>query len=126
MPRTVPSLWFDTQALQAAEFYVSIFPNSKITNVMYYGDAGPGPAGSVFIVEYELDGQPYSALNGGPIFTFSEAISLIVECADQAEVDYYWTKLTAAGGEESQCGWLKDQFGLSWQIVPTGMSEFLA
>lgn len=124
MPRITPNFWFDTQGLEAAEFYVSVFPNSKITNVTYYGAAGPGPAGTVLTVEFELDGQAYTAINGGPQFTFDEAISLLVDCADQAEVDYYWDALSE-GGEESQCGWLKDKYGLSWQVCPMGMAEVL-
>lgn len=124
MPRITPNLWFDTQGLEAAEFYVSVFPNSKITNVTYYGEAGPGPAGTVLTVEFDLDGQEYTAINGGPQFTFDEAISLLVNCADQAEVDYYWDKLSE-GGEESQCGWLKDKYGLSWQVCPVGMADAL-
>ena len=120
MPTITPSLWFDTQSIQAAEFYVSVFPNSKITNVSYYGEAGPREAGTVLTVDFELDGQPYTAINGGPQFTFDEAISLQISCADQAEIDYYWSKLTE-GGEEGPCGWLKDRFGLSWQVVPTAM-----
>jgi predicted 3-demethylubiquinone-9 3-methyltransferase (glyoxalase superfamily) len=125
MPRITPNLWFDTQGQQAAEFYVSVFPNSKITNVLYYGEAGPGPAGTVLTVDFELDGQEYTAINGGPAFTFDEAISLLINCADQAEVDYYWEKLTD-GGEESECGWLKDRFGLSWQVCPVGMVELFS
>ncbi len=124
MPAITPNLWFDTEGKEAAEFYVSIFPNSKITNVSYYNDAGPGPAGTVLTVDFELDGQRITAINGGPQFTFSEAISLLITCADQAEVDYYWDRLTD-GGEESQCGWLKDRYGLSWQVVPGGMEEML-
>jgi len=124
MPAITPNLWFDTEGKEAAEFYVSIFPNSKIVNVSYYNDAGPGPAGTVLTVDFELDGQRITAINGGPQFTFSEAISLLITCADQAEVDYYWDRLTA-GGEESQCGWLKDRYGLSWQVVPGGMEEML-
>jgi predicted 3-demethylubiquinone-9 3-methyltransferase (glyoxalase superfamily) len=124
MPKITPNLWFDTQGEEAAEFYVSVFPNSKITAVHYYGEAGPREAGTVLTVDFVLDGQEYTAINGGPQFTFDEAISLLVHCADQDEVDYYWDKLTD-GGEESQCGWLKDRFGLSWQIVPAGMEEIL-
>lgn len=124
MPQITPNLWFDTQGRQAAEFYVSVFPNSKITNILRYGEAGPGPAGSVLTVEFVLDGQPYTAINGGPQFTFDEAISLLINCADQDEVDYYWDKLTD-GGEEVQCGWLKDKYGLSWQVVPVGMADVL-
>jgi predicted 3-demethylubiquinone-9 3-methyltransferase (glyoxalase superfamily) len=124
MPAITPNLWFDTEAQEAAEFYVSVFPNSEITNVTYYGEAGPGPAGTVLTVDFVLDGQEYTAINGGPEFTFNEAISLLINCADQDEVDYYWTKLSE-GGEESQCGWLKDRYGLSWQVSPAGMVELL-
>lgn len=124
MPTITPNLWFDTQGLEAAEFYCSIFPNSKVTNVTHYNDAGPGPAGTVLTVDFELDGQEYTAINGGPEFTFTEAISLAINCADQDEVDYYWDKLTD-GGHEVQCGWLKDRYGLSWQVVPEGMIEIL-
>ena len=124
MPRITPNLWFDTQAEAAAAFYVSVFPNSKITNVTHYGEGGPKPAGSVLTVDFVLDGQEYTAINGGPHFTFDEAISLLINCADQDEIDYYWDKLTE-GGQESMCGWLKDQFGLSWQVCPPGMAELL-
>jgi predicted 3-demethylubiquinone-9 3-methyltransferase (glyoxalase superfamily) len=124
MPRITPNLWFDTQGLEAAEFYVSVFPNSEITDVSYYGDAGPREAGMVLTVAFLLDGQEYVAINGGPQFTFDEAISLLVNCADLDEVDYYWDKLSE-GGEEGQCGWLKDKFGLSWQVSPPGMAEVL-
>jgi predicted 3-demethylubiquinone-9 3-methyltransferase (glyoxalase superfamily) len=123
MPTITTSLWFDTQAEEAAEFYVSVFPNSKITNVGRNTEAGPGEPGSVLTVEFVLDGSPFLGLNGGPQFTFSEAISLMIDCADQAEVDYYWDALLAGGGHEDQCGWLKDRFGLSWQVVPRGMIE---
>jgi predicted 3-demethylubiquinone-9 3-methyltransferase (glyoxalase superfamily) len=118
MPRIIPNLWFDSQALEAAEFYVSIFPNSSITDVTHYTQAGPGEPGTVLTVEFELDGQAFTALNGGPRFTFDEAISFAVEVQDQAELDRYWDALLEGGGEESQCGWLKDRFGLSWQVVP--------
>ena len=121
MPRITPNLWYDTQGLEAAEYYVSIFPNSKITNVSHYTEAGPGEPGTVLTVDFVLDGQEFTAINGGPAFTFDEAISLLVNCKDQEEVDYYWSALTD-GGEESQCGWLKDRYGLSWQIVPEGMA----
>jgi predicted 3-demethylubiquinone-9 3-methyltransferase (glyoxalase superfamily) len=124
MPTITPTLWFDTQGKEAADFYVSVFPDSEIRNVSYYGDAGPGTPGSVLTVEFALDGQPYLALNGGPAFTFTEAVSLSIGCADQEEVDYYWSKLSE-GGEEGQCGWLKDRFGLSWQVVPLAMAEVL-
>ena len=125
MPRITPNLWFDTEGKAAAEFYVSVFPNSEITNVTYYGEAGPGRAGTVLTVDFVLDGQEYTAINGGPHFTFDEAISLLINCADHVEVDYYWAKLSE-GGEEGPCGWLKDRFGLSWQVVPTGMEELFA
>jgi predicted 3-demethylubiquinone-9 3-methyltransferase (glyoxalase superfamily) len=117
MPKTTPCLWFDTQGEEAANFYVSVFPNSRIVDVAHYGDAGPRPTGMVMTVDFELDGQPYVALNGGPEFTFNEAVSFQIDCADQDEVDHYWTKLSE-GGEEGPCGWLRDRFGLSWQVVP--------
>lgn len=123
--KIVPNLWFDTQAEEAAEFYASVFPGGRVVNVARYTEAGPGPAGSVMTVEFELCGQRFVGINGGPQFTFSEAVSFQVTCADQDEVDYYWDRLTA-GGEESQCGWLKDRYGLSWQIVPDGMDEIFA
>ena len=122
--KITPCLWFDTRAEEAANYYVSVFKNSRIVNVSHYGEAGPREAGMVLTVEFELDGEPFTALNGGPEFTFDEAISLLIDCADQAEVDYYWDKLTE-GGEESQCGWLKDRFGLSWQVVPVGWETLL-
>ena len=122
MPRITPNLWFDTEALEAAEFYVSIFPNSKITAVTHYTEGSPGPVGSVMTVTFLLDGQEYTGINGGPQFKFSEAISLLVNCADQAEIDYYWRQLSE-GGEEGVCGWLKDRYGLSWQITPTVLLE---
>jgi predicted 3-demethylubiquinone-9 3-methyltransferase (glyoxalase superfamily) len=122
--KITPFLWFDHQAEEAAGFYSSIFPNSRIVKVVRYGDAGPGPAGSVMTVEFQLDGQTFVALNGGPIFNFTEAISFVVNCQTQDEVDAYWEKLSA-GGTEVQCGWLKDKFGLSWQIVPTVLPELL-
>ena len=124
MPQITPNLWFDTQSEEAAEFYVSVFPNSKITDVSYYGDSGPREAGMVLTVEFVLDGQQFIAINGGPEFTFDEAISFLITCADQEEIDYYWDKLTE-GGQESQCGWLKDKFGVSWQVCPAGMAEVL-
>jgi predicted 3-demethylubiquinone-9 3-methyltransferase (glyoxalase superfamily) len=124
MPHITPNLWFDTQSLDAAEFYVSVFPNSKITSVSHYGEGSPRPAGSVLMVEFVLDGQAIGAINGGTEYVLTEAFSLRVDCADQDEVDYYWAKLSE-GGEESQCGWLKDRFGLSWQIVPTALGELL-
>ena len=125
MQRLRPCLWFDTDAEEAAELYTSIFPNSRIVDVARYGSAGPRPEGMVMTVAFELDGQPILALNGGPDFTFTEAVSFEVECADQAEVDRYWDKLTD-GGEEGPCGWLKDRYGLSWQIVPKALTELIA
>ncbi len=124
MPQITPNLWFDTESLEAAEFYISVFPNSKLTNVAHYGEGAPKPAGSVLMVNFELDGQPYAAINGGPQYSFSEAISFSINCADQDEVDHYWEKLTE-GGEEGQCGWLKDRYGLSWQVVPAGLETVL-
>jgi len=123
MPSITPNLWFDTESEEAAEFYCSIFPNSKITAVTHYTEGSPREAGMVLTVSFVLDGQELTAINGGPEFKFDEAISLAINCADQAEVDYYWDKLTADGGEESQCGWLKDRYGLSWQVVPSGWEE---
>jgi predicted 3-demethylubiquinone-9 3-methyltransferase (glyoxalase superfamily) len=125
MPKITPCLWFDTQGEQAAEFYTSIFPNSKILDISRYGSAGPRPEGTVMTVSFVLDGQEYLALNGGPEFTFSEAISFQIHCGSQEEVDEYWSKLTD-GGEEAPCGWLKDRFGLSWQIVPTTVITLLS
>ena len=125
MPRITPNLWFDLESLEAAEFYVSIFPNSQVTTVTYYGENAPRPAGTVLTVNFLLDGQEYTAINGGPEFTFDEAISLLINCADQEEIDYYWDKLTADGGQESQCGWCKDKFGLSWQVVPEGWEKLM-
>jgi predicted 3-demethylubiquinone-9 3-methyltransferase (glyoxalase superfamily) len=124
MPAITPNLWFDGNGQEAAEFYVSVFPNSEITDVTHYGEAGPGTPGSVLTVDFSLDGQPYTAINGGPQFTFDEAVSFLITCADQDEIDYYWAKLTE-GGEESMCGWLKDRFGLSWQVVPEGWADLL-
>jgi len=123
--RTIsPFLWFDSQAEAAATHYVSIFSNSKILKVARSGDAGPGPKGTVLTVHFELDGQRFTALNGGPRFKFTEAISFVVDCKTQEEVDYFWSKLTE-GGEESMCGWLKDRFGLSWQVIPTALGEMI-
>jgi predicted 3-demethylubiquinone-9 3-methyltransferase (glyoxalase superfamily) len=120
-----PFLWFDNQAEEAATFYTSIFPNSKIVKVARYGEAGPGKPGTAMTVEFQLEGQTFLALNGGPRFKFTEAISFMVNCQSPEEVDAYWEKLTA-GGAESQCGWLKDKFGLSWQIVPAGLTALLS
>ena len=117
-----PNLWFDTQAEEAATFYTSVFPNSRVLSIARYPEGAPGPTGSVMTVEFELDGCRFVGINGGPQFTFDEAVSFQITCTTQDEVDYYWQRLTE-GGEESQCGWLKDRFGLSWQVVPTGMEE---
>jgi len=129
--RITPCLWFDDQGEEAARFYVGIFPNSRITAITRYGEAGfeihHRPAGSVMTVQFELDGQPFTALNGGPAFTFNEAVSFQVSCASQEEIDYYWEKLSAGGDPGAQvCGWLKDRFGLSWQVIPEGMDEMFA
>jgi predicted 3-demethylubiquinone-9 3-methyltransferase (glyoxalase superfamily) len=124
MQKITQFLWFDNQAEEAMNFYVSIFKNSKIVSVSRYGEAGPGPSGTVLTGTFQLDGQEFMALNGGPEFKFTEAISLFVSCETQEEVDYFWERLSE-GGEESQCGWLKDKFGLSWQIVPTALGELL-
>jgi predicted 3-demethylubiquinone-9 3-methyltransferase (glyoxalase superfamily) len=124
MPRITPNLWFDTQGEEAARFYVSVFPNSRITTVTHYGDGGPREAGSVMTVSFVLDGQEYTAINGGTQFTFDEAISLLINCADQDEIDHYWGALSD-GGEEGPCGWLKDRYGLSWQVVPEGWTDLI-
>ncbi len=124
MQKITPCLWFDTHAEEAATFYTSVFENSRILEVARYGQAGPGPDGSVMTVSFELDGQQFVALNGGPHFTFNEAISFQVSCETQEEVDDFWSRL-AEGGEESQCGWLKDRYGVSWQIIPTRLMELL-
>jgi predicted 3-demethylubiquinone-9 3-methyltransferase (glyoxalase superfamily) len=121
----VTCLWFDTQAEEAATFYTGIFKDAKLGAVHRYTEAGPGPVGSVMLVEFELNGQKFSGLNGGPQFTFNEAISIVVPCADQAEVDYYWERLSD-GGQEVACGWLKDRYGLCWQIVPAVFFEMIA
>ena len=125
MQKITPMLWFDNQAEEAANHYVSVFKDAKIINTARYSDAGPGTAGSVMVVEFELFGQRYTALNGGPHFKFSEAVSLVIRCKDQAEVDYYWAALLEGGGKESQCGWLKDKFGFSWQVVPEKALDLL-
>jgi len=124
--KITPFLWFDNQAEEAAQFYTSIFKNSKILTVSRYGDAGPGPKGSVMVVSFQLEGQQFTALNGGPRFKFSEAFSFVVNCENQQDIDHYWTKLTSNGGQESQCGWLKDKFGFSWQIVPTALGKLMS
>jgi len=124
MQKITPFLWFDTEGEEAAKFYTSVFPNSRIVDVSRYGSAGPRPEGTVMTVTFELDGQTFVALNGGPEFTFTEAVSFQVSCETQEEVDSFWSTLTE-GGEEGPCGWLKDKFGLSWQIVPTALPRLL-
>jgi predicted 3-demethylubiquinone-9 3-methyltransferase (glyoxalase superfamily) len=118
-------LWFDTQAEEAAQFYTSVFKDTRMGQVSRYGEAGPGPAGTVITAEFELNGQKFVALNGGPEYTFTEAVSFQIPCADQDEVDYYWERLTADGGQPGPCGWLKDRFGLSWQVVPAVLGFLL-
>ena len=129
MQKITPFLWFDNQAEEAVKFYTSIFKDSKIGKITRYGEAGEKvagrPSGSVITIEFEVEGQKFTALNGGPQFKFTESISFVVNCGTQEEVDYFWDKLTADGGQESQCGWLKDKFGLSWQIVPTVLIDML-
>jgi predicted 3-demethylubiquinone-9 3-methyltransferase (glyoxalase superfamily) len=125
MQKLTPCLWFDTEGEDAAKFYTSIFPNSRIVETAYYGSAGPRPEGTVMTVEFELDGQRFIALNGGPQFKFSEALSFQINCESQDEVDDYWGKLSE-DGEEGPCGWLKDKFGLSWQVIPTVLPELLS
>jgi predicted 3-demethylubiquinone-9 3-methyltransferase (glyoxalase superfamily) len=122
--KIVTNLWFDTEAEEAAEFYCSVFKDSKILGKLNYTE-GTSKAGEVVTVDWELNGQRFTGINGGPQFKFDEAISLLINCADQDEVDYYWEKLTADGGSEGQCGWCKDRFGLSWQVIPEGMEELL-
>jgi predicted 3-demethylubiquinone-9 3-methyltransferase (glyoxalase superfamily) len=123
--KIVPNLWFDTEAEEAAEFYISVFDNSRVVNVINYTEAGPRPAGMELLVEFELDGERFVAINGGDQFKFDEAVSLQVNCETQKEVDYFWERL-GEGGEEGQCGWLKDRYGLSWQVTPAGMEELFA
>jgi predicted 3-demethylubiquinone-9 3-methyltransferase (glyoxalase superfamily) len=124
MTNITPCLWFDTQAHEAAEYYTSVFPNSRIVDVSYYGDAGPRPAGTVLTVVFELDGTRFVGLNGGPQYTFNPAISFQIACASQEEVDHYWDALTD-GGTEDHCGWVQDRFGMSWQVVPKRLTELL-
>lgn len=126
MPAITPSLWFDNNLEEAAEFYTSVFPNSRIEQINRTTEAGPGEPGTVLSGSFVLDGTRFIGINGGPAFTFSEAVSFTVHCKDQDEVDYYWDRLTRDGGEESHCGWLKDRFGLSWQIVPDRLYELIA
>jgi predicted 3-demethylubiquinone-9 3-methyltransferase (glyoxalase superfamily) len=122
--KITPFLWFDDKAEEAANFYVAVFKNSKMLAVSRYGDAGPGPKGTVMVAKFELDGQEFAALNGGPLFKFTEATSFVVNCEHQQEVDEFWEKLSA-GGSKGQCGWLKDKYGLSWQIVPTVLPKLM-
>ena len=127
MQKVTPFLWFDDQAEEAAKFYTSIFKNSKVGKITRYGEAAEKaagrPAGSVMTVEFELESQKFTALNGGPVFKFNESVSFVVNCDTQEEVDYFWEKLTAGGGQESECGWLKDKFGVSWQVVPRALMD---
>ena len=129
MQKITPFLWFDNQAEEAAKFYTSVFKNSKVGKILRYDEASAkaagGPVGSVVTIEFEIEGQKFTALNGGPDFKFNESISFVVNCDTQKEVDYFWEKLTADGGQESQCGWLKDKFGVSWQVTPTVLIEML-
>ena len=125
MPRITPFLWFDNNAEEAMNYYVSVFKNSKVHRVVRYGEAGPGPAGTVMTVEFELDGQEFVGLNGGPQFKFTEAVSFTVRCETQEEVDYYWDKLSD-GGQKSRCGWVKDKFGLWWQVEPQLLADLMA
>jgi predicted 3-demethylubiquinone-9 3-methyltransferase (glyoxalase superfamily) len=126
LQKITPNLWFDTEAEQAAEFYCSVFDNSRIVGVAHYTDAGPREAGMVMTVDFELEGQRFTGINGGPDFKFTEAVSFLINCKDQEEIDYFWERLTVDGGEEGPCGWVKDRFGLSWQVVPEGMEELFA
>ena len=126
MQKITPFLWFDNQAEEAMLFYTSIFKNSKAGSVTRYGDGAPMPKGTVMTASFELEGTQFTALNGGPLFKFTEAVSFWISCTSQEEVDYYWEKLIAGGGQPSQCGWLKDRYGLSWQVVPTVLIELLA
>jgi len=126
MQKITPFLWFNDNAEEAANFYTSIFKNSKIKHIARYGEAGPGPKGSVMTVSFELNGNPFIALNGGPHFKFNEAISFVVDCDSQEEIDHLWNALIADGGQPSHCGWLKDRFGLSWQVVPPVLGDMLS
>jgi predicted 3-demethylubiquinone-9 3-methyltransferase (glyoxalase superfamily) len=125
MPKITPFLWFDSEAEEAAELYTSVFPNSRVVGVSRYGEAGPGTPGSAMTVEFELDGTRFVALNGGPEFSFTEAVSFQIDCETQEEVDHYWSKL-GDDGQHGPCGWLKDRFGLSWQVVPSALPRLLA
>jgi len=125
MPRITPFLWFDKNAEEAVEFYLTVFPNSRRTGELRSGDAGPGPKGSIVTISFELDGQPFTALNGGPQTEFNDAISFFVHCKDQTEIDHYWSKLLDGGGSEIACGWLKDRFGVRWQVVPENIMKLV-
>ena len=125
-PTLTPFLWFDDDLEEAAAFYAKVFPGSRIGNVVRYGDAGPGPKGKVMSMDFEVAGHRFAGVNGGPIFQFNESVSFQIDCKDQAEVDYYWDALAGDGGTESQCGWLKDRFGLSWQVVPVQLTAALS
>ena len=125
MLNITPNLWFDDNGLEAAEWYVSIFPNSQVNEVTHYTESAGDQAGKVLTVNFTLDGHPFTIINGGPQFTFDEAVSFLIDCKDQAEVDHYWDVLVEGGGEHGQCGWLKDRFGLSWQVVPAGWEAML-
>ena len=126
MPKITPFLWFDNNAEEAVEFYMSVFPNSRRTDELRATDAGPGPKGSILTIEFELDGQPFVALNGGPDHQFNDAVSFYISCRDQAEIDHYWSKLLEGGGSPIACGWLKDRFGLRWQVVPKNTVELMS
>jgi predicted 3-demethylubiquinone-9 3-methyltransferase (glyoxalase superfamily) len=126
MTKPTPFLWFDANAEEAMNFYLSIFPNSKVLSTTRYGAGGPGPAGTVMTAQFQLDGQDFVALNGGPMHKFNEAVSFVVNCETQAEVDRFWDQLTAGGGQPGPCGWLKDRYGLSWQVVPTILPKLLS
>ncbi len=125
MQKINPFLWFDGQAEEAANFYVSVFKKGKVTGTTYYGEHGPGPKGSVMTVSFELDGAQFVALNGGPQFKFTEAVSFVINCETQEEIDYFWEKLSGDGGQEVECGWLKDKYGLAWQVVPARIWDWL-
>lgn len=126
MKQITPCLWFDNNAEEAVNFYTSLFKNSKINSISRYGDAGPGKKGDVMVINFIINGQEFIALNGGPVYKLNEAVSFMIYCDSQDEIDFYWDKLTADGGEESQCGWLKDKFGLSWQIVPAQLGKYFS
>ncbi|MCW3074107.1 MAG: 3-demethylubiquinone-9 3-methyltransferase [Flaviaesturariibacter sp.] len=126
MSKITPFLWFNTNAEEAMNFYVSLFKSASIGNISRYGPGGPGPEGSVMVASFELEGQQFAVLNGGPMYQFTEAVSFVINCDTQEEVDHFWNALTADGGQESRCGWLKDRFGLSWQVVPTALPKLLS